>query len=132
MDNIQIIRLRDGEDIIANIAKSDHSVFHLTNPMTLFHKRMSEGKMVVFMTPWLPIEIIELNEAKIFCNEVLTVVEPKKSMMDYYVKAVTEMNEHLEHLDDNMSVYHDDVEDEEDDSVEQLQVQEDITNKVIH
>jgi len=132
MDNIQIIRLRDGEDIIANIAKSDHSIFHLTNPMTLFHKRMSEGKMVVFMTPWLPIEIIQLNEAKIFCNEVLTIVEPKKSMMEYYVKAVTEMNENLKHLEENISVYDGDEIEEEEEPTEQLQVQEDITNKVIH
>jgi hypothetical protein len=130
MDNIQIIRLRDGEDIIANIAKSDHSVFHLTNPMSLFHKRMSEGRMVVFMTPWLPIEIIEINEAKIFCNEVLTLIEPKKSMTEYYTKAVAEMNENLEHLEENITAY-DEMEEDEEPS-EQLPVIEDVKDKVIH
>ena len=57
MDNVKIIRLQSGEDIIANYKEDDESGIVLVNrPMILFFKRLPTGKSVMMMGPWLPAE----------------------------------------------------------------------------
>ena len=65
----------------------------MNNPMTLFFKRISSGKSMVMMAPWLPLELIGENTAKLYETSVLTMIEPKKSLVDYYLSAVEDSNE---------------------------------------
>ena len=48
------------------------------------------------MSPWLPIELIQQNVVEIYKHEVLTFVEPKESLIEYYNNAVKEANEVME------------------------------------
>ena len=78
MDNIKIIRLQTGEDVIADYQQieGDESVL-LSNPMTLMFKRMPTGRAVMLMSPWLPLELVEKNEAWLYEADILTVIQPK-------------------------------------------------------
>ena len=91
MDNVRIVRLQSGEDIMAEYKEDDGSgeVF-LGSPMTVFYKRLTSGKAMMMMSPWLPIELIENNHAYIFVSDILTVIEPKQVLIDYYSKLVNE------------------------------------------
>ena len=91
MDNIKIVRLQSGEDIIAQYKEDNGSgeVF-LGSPMTVFYKRLPSGKALMMMSPWLPIELIENNHAYIFVSDILTVFQPKQVLIDYYGKVVNE------------------------------------------
>ena len=96
MNNIKIIRLQSGEDIIANYSIDEESgVVEVTRPMVLLFKRLSTGKSVMMMGPWLPIELIQGNSAKLYTQDILTVVSPKESLITYYNNVTDETEETL-------------------------------------
>ena len=102
MDNVRIIRLKDGEDIIALYHLNSNGIIEMYDPMTLFYKRMSAGKSMLLMSPWLPIELIQTNSACISMNEVLTIVEPRSALIEYYNNAVAEANEVVANFNDQI------------------------------
>lgn len=102
MDNqIKILRLKDGEDIISSCEYVGKDIVELHNPMSLFYKQI-EGRSVVFMSPWLPVELIKLNAARIFAHEVLTLIDPKESLVQYYNKTVIQTNTALAESEDQI------------------------------
>jgi hypothetical protein len=96
MDNIKIVRLQSGEDVIADYTQveGDSSVL-LTNPMCLIFKRMPTGRAVMLMSPWLPLELVEKNEAWLFEADILTIIQPKSQIIDYYTNTVKEVEEDM-------------------------------------
>jgi hypothetical protein len=82
--NIKIIRLQSGEDIISDcVMTEDNYLVQLNNPMTLLFKRSAKGT-VMMMVPWLPLEVICDNIATITQDDILTFVEPKEDLIEYY------------------------------------------------
>lgn len=120
MDNIKIIRLQSGEDIIAKYSIDEESgVVDVIRPMVLFFKRLSNGKSVMMMGPWLPIELIQGNSAKLYTQDILTVISPKESLITYYTNISDEtektMKEHGHDIEMSLtSTNIDDDEEEED------------------
>ena len=96
MDNVKIIRLQSGEDVIADYQQieGDESVL-LSNPMSLIFKRMPTGRAVMLMSPWLSLELVEKNEAWLYQSDILTVVQPKQQIVDYYANSVKEVEEDM-------------------------------------
>ena len=121
MDNIKIVRLQSGDDIIANYIEDEESgLVHLERPMSLFFKRLPTGKSVMMMCPWLPLELITKNCADLYNQDILTVIEPKQSLIEYYTNAMDEaqqlLDESLEEIDEsirNDDSGEDDYDDEE-------------------
>jgi len=91
---IKIVRLQTGEDIISSIVEdNDTDMILLTNPMRMIVKRMpsEKGSQSVFMMmPWLPIEVIKEDSAIIYNSDVITMFEPKDSLVEYYQNMVNE------------------------------------------
>lgn len=84
LQGIKIVRLQSGEDIIANLVHDNESkMVMLDNPMHLIFKRTSQGT-VMMMLPWLPIELIKNNTATIYSSNILTVIDPKDTLIEYY------------------------------------------------
>ena len=82
--NIKIIRLQSGEDIISDCVMSeDDYLVQLNHPMTLLFKRGAKGT-VMMMVPGLPLEVICDNIATITQDDILTFVEPKEDLIEYY------------------------------------------------
>jgi len=87
-NNIKIVRLQSGEDIIANYYTDEESnLVLLDKPMHVIFKRLPTGKTIMMMMPWLPLELIKENNALIDLNDVLTVLEPREELVSYYVQA---------------------------------------------
>ena len=96
-NNIKIVRLQTGEDIIADyIEKEDGETALLDNPMHLIFKRIPTGQTVMLMMPWLPIEIIKDNHALIYTTDILTIIDPKQDLIDYYGDVVVEAHQRME------------------------------------
>lgn len=95
MTEVKIIRLQNGEDVIAAIVQDpDHIT--VKNPMSVLVKRLPNGKVVMMLVPWIPLEIVEHDMASIHNEDVLTVFEPKQSLIEYYantVEHIAELNE---------------------------------------
>ena len=83
-EGVRIVRLQSGEDIIAGYSgNTNTNIVVLDNPMHLIFKRTSQGT-VMMMLPWLPIELIKDNIATVLSGDILTIVEPKDDLKEYY------------------------------------------------
>ena len=136
--NIKVVRLQSGEDIIADVI-SDNDTTILNNPMVVMLRRSQTGS-VMMMAPWLPVELISDNIATINNTEIVTETKPKDSLVEYYLTMVDrtetdalksgemleKYNENLsdkkdyidEYLDDNMG--YEDAEYDEESAMEEL------------
>jgi hypothetical protein len=142
MDNIKIVRLQSGEDVIADYTQVDgDSSVLLTNPMTLMFKRMPTGRAVMLMSPWLPLELVEKNEAWLFESDILSIFQPKTQIIDYYTNTVKEVQEdllqeemHGQSLTDITDEYDDEMSEEEEfQAMEELEeLRKDVKKKLLH
>ena len=102
LEGIRIVRLQSGEDIIAGYSgNTDSKIVILDNPMHLIFKRTSQGT-VMMMLPWLPIELIKDNTATIESGDILTVIDPKEDLKEYYSNVIN--NSQMKMLKDNSIV----------------------------
>lgn len=131
-NNIKIVRLHSGEDIIATYYTDDESdLVLLDRPMHVIFKRLPTGKSVMMMMPWLPIELIKENTAVLSGDNILMTIEPRDELIQYYTQAAFHSDELLgdetigESLlmseYDEMEEYDGDEEEEEELSVEEMQ-----------
>ena len=138
MDNIKIVRLQSGEDVIANYTDGEEGSITLVNPMSLIFKRMPTGRAVMMMSPWLPLELVEDNVACIYAQDILSVFQPKQSIIDYYNTTVMEVEE--DRKNEEMNELHDLEEDdlemsveEEQEAMEELKLlRQDVKKKLLH
>lgn len=113
--------MQSGEDIIASmIEDKEEGIVTLNNPMTVLFKRQITGKSVMMMVPWLPVEIIQHNMATVYSQDVLTVFQPKESLVNYYQKAVVDLNECIVEESDHIEQSLNEDGDEEDVSEEEF------------
>ena len=145
MDNVKIIRLQSGEDVIADYQQieGDESVL-LSNPMSLMFKRMPTGRAVMLMSPWLPLELVEKNEAWLYEADILTVIQPKQQIMDYYANSVKEVEEDMlaaesadDYLTDISEQYDSEINEmsfeEEQQAMEELEeLRQDVKKRLLH
>lgn len=131
MDNVKIVRLQSGEDVIAQCNEIEGTgEFSLIEPMTILFKRLPSGKAFMMMSPWLPLELIEDNHSLIFASDILTMVKPKKAIVDYYTRIVGEITlesiinakdieESLSNMDEETE-HHEDVDISDEESIEDI------------
>lgn len=115
---IKILRLNTGEDIIGCCLMDDeHGCVSVENPMKVFVRRsQSVGQSMLFILPWLPLEIVEDNFATINYDDIITVIEPKQSFVEYYNEAVEQIE--AKELEEKLNT---EEEDDEEEDVENMQ-----------
>jgi hypothetical protein len=111
----KIVRLNTGEDIIgACLIDDDNSCISIENPMKVYIKRMANAnKTMLVMMPWLPLEIIDDDFATINYQDIITVLDPKESFIEYYTSMVEQFEARMRLTDD--SIEQEDEDDEMDD-----------------
>ena len=118
--NIKIVRLQSGEDIMADcIEDMEQGTVLLENPMHIIFKRVPTGQTVMMMMPWLPIELIKDNSAVIYDSDILTTIEPKEDLINYYGQIVISAQEKMENSE-NIFGEEDDDDDEEEGIQEEI------------
>lgn len=89
--NIKIVRLQSGEDIIADcMTTDDEEVIALKQPMHIIFKRIATGRSIMMMMPWLPVELIKENVANVYGADILTMIDPKDDLIEYYHNSVND------------------------------------------
>ena len=140
MHNVKIIRMQTGEDIMASmVGEEEEETVLLEDPMRLIFRRMPTGQTVMMMMPWLPVELIKDNNALIYNSDIITIVEPKESMIEYYenlvIKTMLEMEKSEEMIAGLLrdQAGEEDTEGEEEYSMEDLiQFVEEVKNRTLH
>jgi hypothetical protein len=119
--NIKIIRLQSGEDVMADcIEDTEQGTVLLENPMHIIFKRIPTGQTVMMMMPWLPIELIKENSAIIYDSDILTIIDPKEDLINYYGQIVISAQERMENSENIFGEDDDEEEVEEDIDPEEL------------
>jgi hypothetical protein len=87
--SIKLFRLATGDDIISAFVEDieSNSVI-LQHPMKLVFRRIPTGATILAMMPWLPSELIKVDAACIDLAEIVTILELKDDMVDYYLNIV--------------------------------------------
>ena len=141
MHNVKIIRMQTGEDIMASmVGEEEAETVLLEDPMRLIFRRMPTGQTVLMMMPWLPIELIKDNNALIYNSDIITIIDPKESMIEYYenfvIKTMLEMEKSeamIAGLLKEQAGEDDDEEEEEEYSMEELtKFIEEVKNRTLH
>jgi hypothetical protein len=89
MEQVKLIRLKTGEDVISYIEDYEPGKVILRSPMAVIVKMdMRTEKQTVLMDHWLPITVIKENEAVIYSSEILTAVDPSAEFSEYYENAI--------------------------------------------
>jgi len=90
MDNIKIVRLKNGEDIVGQITNVDDA-YDVIEPMTVdVEYRGKEPGLV--MRHWLPIQLVKYNEITIKQTDVLCVLEPSEDFAEYYMNTIEKVH----------------------------------------
>ena len=127
MNNIRLIRLQNGDDIIASFEIED-TIIRISEPMLVeMHHRGTH--MGLILQHWLPIQLIKKNETILQAKDIICVVEPNDELTQYYINTVDHIKNLFAGKDD---LDEDELEDEmESISMAMEELQED-NNVVIH
>ena len=140
MHNVKIIRMQTGEDIMASmIGEEQEETVLLEDPMRLIFRRLPTGQTVMMMMPWLPVELIKDNNALIYNSDIITIIDPKESMVEYYenlvIKTMLEMEkseEMIAGLLKKQAGEEDESEEEEYSMEDLIQFVEEVKNRTLH
>jgi len=101
---IKIVRLQSGEDIIANFSENKKTKkVTLESPMHIIFKRLnSKTGPMMYMVPWLPVEMVDEDKACFDSSNVLVTLDPKKDMSEYYQDLVVKSLENLKDIEGDM------------------------------
>ena len=109
-NNIKLVRLNTGEDVIASVSQTEDS------PMRLVLRRSPSGTTMMMMSPWLPIEVLSENVASVYLTDIITVLDVKDSLVEYYNNMVhqfdVERQEKEEYMDEKLRETFDKEQDE--------------------
>ena len=94
-DEVKILIMVNGEDIICNYYKVSTDSYVITDPMMLIIKFKGRNSSVV-MEHWLPVEVIKNNEVLINPRDVITMFDPKDSLAEYYTNLVDKLHRTIE------------------------------------
>ena len=86
-NNIQIVRLKDGRDIICNVEFETDGMISMEEPM-LFEVRNAN----LMIQHWLPVAITKVNKVTIHEENVLCIFEPNNTFREYYEGLVSNIN----------------------------------------
>ena len=95
MENeVKILRLATGEDIICSFLKIEKNTYLVIDPMSLIIK-FKGGESTVLMQHWLPVEVISSNEVVLQDRDILCYLEPNDSMKEYYNNLSDKLREEI-------------------------------------
>jgi len=94
-DEVKILRLVTGEDIICNYYKVSNDSYVVADPMMLIVKFKGRNSNII-MEHWLPVEVIKSNEVLINPRDVVAMFDPKDSLAEYYTNLVDKLHRTIE------------------------------------
>jgi hypothetical protein len=91
MQEIKIVRLNTGEDIIASVYGGEHEGgYIMSEPMTIDFRTRGQNSAVV-MGFWLPTQLTEVNEVFIRIDNIMCMLSPNKEFLEYYINSLDKL-----------------------------------------
>jgi hypothetical protein len=93
MEQIKIVRLKNGEDIIGNVIETDYECYIKDALRIELYDDVRKQTQVLTLANWAPSSIIKVNECKIYENDILTKFEPTESFVQHYQATIVAMQQ---------------------------------------
>jgi len=86
MEQIKIVRLKTGEDLIGFVVEDDYATCYIKDAFCIIMEEDHRSqKQILTLASWAPSTIIKVNECKIYDNDILTKFEPTDTFVDHYL-----------------------------------------------
>jgi hypothetical protein len=93
MENIKIVRLKTGEDIIGYVSETEAKLT-ISYPMAIDLIEHS-GVHSFTISSWLPHQLYKINEADLWMNDILFVSEVANEFISYYKDMVDKLTKYI-------------------------------------
>lgn len=103
MQVVKMIRLKNGEDIIAQVS-DDGICYQIFDAMSVAVEY--KGKVTgIAMTYWLPVQLIKNQPVDLQYADILTTMDPNDDLLEYYEGTVERFHEllHAKEVAESMS-----------------------------
>jgi hypothetical protein len=94
MDNIKIVKLRNGEDLVGTLTSTNIGSYRLEEPMS-FEIDFRHNSSGLVMRHWLPVQLIKKNEIELEQKDILAILEPADDFCEYYYNTVEKIKDLL-------------------------------------
>lgn len=91
MDEIKIVRFKDGMDVICFYETLNNEFVNVKEPMMFEIRNMN-----LLMQQWLPIAMIKDNQATVKHEDILCVMEPSEDFKEYFLTTVEKINQSIQ------------------------------------
>jgi hypothetical protein len=95
----QIIKLQNGEDLIANVMLNGLENYILEEPMEFAIDSRNPRNAGLIMRHWLPVQLLKSNSIEIHSKDILSFLEPETEFCQYYIDTVAKIKELLKAKD---------------------------------
>jgi len=95
MDNIKIVKLQNGEDLVGTLTTNEYGNYRLEEPMS-FSIDFRSNSAGLIMRHWLPVQLIKKNEIELTHKDVMAILEPADDFCEYYWNTVEKIKTLLE------------------------------------
>jgi hypothetical protein len=98
MNNVKIIRLQTGEDVIGEITPIDEEgSFSVLDPMQIdMQLDPTSRKQILIMSHWLPVSLIKDNVAELHTTDIITAMVPKDEFVEYYQAQIAKIKQDMQ------------------------------------
>jgi hypothetical protein len=101
MTNIQIVKLQNGDDLIANVSiLNNGETYIISEPMLFGLEGVRNGQPHLLLKHYLPVQLLKKNEMCIKAEEVFSVLEPDEEFAEFYQHTVSKLQKLLKAKDD--------------------------------
>lgn len=107
MEQIKIVRLKNGVDIIGYTIEQNYSTFIKDGMVIELHDDLRSQKQILTLANWAPSSIIKTNECIIGDNDILTKFDPTDIFVEHYlgtlktIAALAKAKEEADELSDD-------------------------------
>ncbi len=90
---VQIVRFKDGLDVITDINPVETDEMELSSPM-MFEIRNQN----LLLQQWIPMALIKSNNVRVNKSEILCTMEPNDDFKEYYVNAISDLKKEMKDM----------------------------------
>lgn len=85
MDDINYIKMSNGEDIVATVLEEDDDAFYITFPLKfVYTKNSTNDAMIMGLIPWVPSEELMNSIFQIHKFNMITILAAPEKIKSYY------------------------------------------------
>lgn len=96
IQEIKIVKLKTGEDIIGSITDIDETRFSIKNPMLIDIMEDSKSMQQSYVIKsWLPHQLYKLNEVSLWIDDTLFMSEATNNITEYYHMMVEKIDRYI-------------------------------------